>query len=61
MDVGAAWQRGESPDYHRGFGAELLAEPRFGYVFGLQARAGVARGIDEGGSTRWYLRVGRSF
>jgi len=61
MDVGAAWQRGESPDYHRGFGAELVAEPRFGYVFGLQARAGVARGIDEGGATRWYLRVGRSF
>jgi hypothetical protein len=61
MDVGAAWQRGASPDYRRGFGVEFMVEPRFGYVFGLQARAGVARGIDEGGSTRWYLRVGRSF
>jgi hypothetical protein len=61
VDVGAAWERGASPDYHRGLGAELVAEPRFGYVFGLQARAGVARGIDEGGATRWYLRVGRSF
>jgi hypothetical protein len=61
VDVGAAWERGAAPDYRRGFGMEFMAEPRAGYIFGLQARAGVARGLDEGGATRWYLRVGRSF
>jgi len=61
MDIGAAWEQGESPDYHRGIGAELMSEPRFGYVFGLQARMGIARGLDQSGSTKIYLRVGRSF
>ena len=61
LDVGAAWEHGQSPDYHRGVGAELMSEPRFGYFFGLQARMGIARGLDQGGSTKFYLRVGRSF
>jgi hypothetical protein len=61
LDLGAAWERGTSPDYHRGIGAELVSEPRFGYLFGLQARAGVAKGLDATGSTKIYLRVGRSF
>jgi hypothetical protein len=60
-DVGAAWERGGSPDYHRGFGIELMAEPSFLYLFGWQARAGVARGVDEAGKTQFYLRAGRSF
>lgn len=61
FDVGAAWERGTSADYHRGVGAELMTEPRVGYLFGFSARLGVARGLDEGGSTRIYLRAGRSF
>jgi len=61
MDVGAAWEQSQSPDYHRGIGAELMSEPRLGYLFGLQARMGVARGLDQGGSTKFYLRAGRSF
>lgn len=61
FDIGAAWDKGESPDYHRGVGLELLSEVRFGYLFGLRARAGVARGLDGPGETKWYLRVGRSF
>jgi len=60
-DIGAAWEHGAAPDYHRGIGAELMSEPRFGYVFGLQARAGIARGLDQAGSTKVYLRVGRAF
>ncbi|HUQ26613.1 MAG TPA: hypothetical protein VM140_13160 [Burkholderiales bacterium] len=60
-DVGAAWERGGSPDYHRGFGIELMAEPSFLYLFGWQARAGIARGVDEAGKTQFYLRAGRSF
>jgi hypothetical protein len=60
-DIGAAWEHGGAPDYHRGIGAELMSEPRFGYVFGLQARLGIARGLDQTGSTKIYLRVGRSF
>jgi hypothetical protein len=61
FDIGAAWDKGESPDYFRGTGVEFILEPRFGYLFGLQARAGVARGLDGPGETKWYLRVGRSF
>ena len=60
-DIGAAWEHGAVPDYHRGIGAELMSEPRLGYVFGLQARLGIARGLDQAGSTKIYLRVGRSF
>ena len=60
-DIGAAWEHGAVPDYHRGMGAELMSEPRLGYVFGLQARLGIARGLDQSGSTKIYLRVGRSF
>jgi len=61
LDVGAAWEPGASPDYHRGIGGELVFEPRFGYLFGLQTRAGIARGLDESGSTKIYLRAGRTF
>jgi hypothetical protein len=61
MDVGAAWEPARSPDYHRGIGAELISETRFGYLFGLQARAGVAKGLDNTGSTKIYLRAGRAF
>ena len=61
FDVGAAWEQDRSPDYHRGVGAEFIVEPRFGYLFGLQSRAGFARGLDTTGSTKIYLRVGRAF
>jgi hypothetical protein len=60
-DIGAAWEHGASPDYHRGFGVELMSELRVGYLFGLHARAGIAHGVDEPGKTTGYLRVGRSF
>jgi hypothetical protein len=61
LDIGAAWEREQAPQYHRGIGAELMSEPRLGYLFGLQARVGMARGLDQGGSTKIYLRVGRAF
>jgi len=60
-DVGAAWEHGETPHYRRGLGAELMSEPRFGYLYGTIVRAGVAKGLDPTGSTKIYLRVGRSF
>jgi hypothetical protein len=60
-DVGAAWARGAEPDYHRGVGIELMAEVRFGYLFGADLRIGLAEGLDEGGKTAGYLRLGRSF
>lgn len=60
-DAGAAWERGASADWHRGIGAELMTEPRAGYLFGFSARLGVARGLDVGGSTKVYLRAGRAF
>jgi hypothetical protein len=61
MDVGAAWERDTRPDYHRGVGVELMTELRFGYLFFLHARAGIAKGLDAPGETTGYLRVGRSF
>jgi len=60
-DVGAAWEHGDTPHYRRGVGAELISEPRFGYLFGTTLRAGVAKGLDPTGSTKIYLRIGRSF
>jgi outer membrane protein assembly factor BamA len=61
VDVGAAWEHDGQPDYHRGVGAELMTEVRIGYLIGIQARAGIARGVDEFGKTTAYLRVGRAF
>jgi hypothetical protein len=61
VDIGAAWERDARPDYHRGVGVELMSELRFGYLFVLQSRAGIAKGIDAPGITTGYLRVGRSF
>ena len=60
-DVGAAWEQGDTAHYKRGVGAELVSEPRFGYIFGTTLRAGVAKGLDPTGSTKIYLRIGRSF
>ena len=45
----------------RGFGMELMSELRFGYLLGLHARAGLAKGTDALGKTTGYPRVGRSF
>jgi hypothetical protein len=61
IDVGAAWARGADPDYHRGYGVELMSEVRLGYLGGAQLRIGIADGHDEGGKTTAYLRLGRSF
>jgi hypothetical protein len=38
-----------------------LSEVRLGYLFGVQLRAGVAKGFEAPGRTVAYLRVGRSF
>ena len=59
--IGAAWPRGGEPDYHRGYGIELMSEVRFGYLGAANFRAGIADGRDQGGKTTAYVRVGRSF
>jgi hypothetical protein len=61
LDVGAAWDRGERPVYHRGAGLELMSEIRIGYLFAVQARLGFARGLDAAGKSLGYLTVGRAF
>ena len=61
MDVGDAWARGGEPDWHRGYGIELMAEVRLGYLLGGDLRIGIADGRDEGGRTTAYLRLGRAF
>lgn len=61
MDVGDAWARDADPDWHRGYGVELMAEVRFGYLLGADLRIGIADGRDEGGKTTAYLRLGRAF
>jgi hypothetical protein len=60
-DVGDAWRRGTEPDYHRGYGIELMSETRVGYLYRFDFRLGFAKGIDEGGKSTAYLRIGRSF
>jgi len=60
-DAGAAWDALEQRRFRRGYGVELLAEARAGYLFGAQFRIGVARGVDDFGRTVGYVRVGRSF
>jgi len=60
-DLGAAWERGASPDYHRGIGFEVMGEIQALYLLRVQVRAGVARGLDETGETKVYVRAGRSF
>ena len=61
LDVGAAWQHGASPEYHRGVGIELYSEIRLGYLFGIPARLGFAKGLDAPGRSTGYFQVGRSF
>jgi hypothetical protein len=61
FEAGDAWPLGGQPDYHRGFGIEVMSEIRFGYLFGANLRLGIASGRDEGGMDTAYLRVGRSF
>jgi hypothetical protein len=61
FDVGAAWERGERPDYYRSAGVEVLSEIRLGYLFGLHARVGFAKGLDAPGKSTGYLQIGRSF
>jgi hypothetical protein len=60
-DVGDAWPRNGAPDWHQGYGIELMSEMRVGYLLGAQLRLGLAHGADAGGKTVGYLRVGRSF
>jgi len=62
FDIGGAWDSGNRPDrYHRGIGAELLAETKLLYILPIQWRLGVARGLDAPKSTRGYVSIGRSF
>jgi hypothetical protein len=60
-DVGDAWPRNGEPDWHQGYGIELMSEVRVGYLLGAELRLGIAHGADAGGKTVGYLRVGRSF
>src|SRR5262249_46666304 len=59
--IGDAWERGDKPDYHRAVGLELMSEPRLLYIASAQFRLGVARGLNDQGETKFYLKVGRSF
>lgn len=61
LDAGDAWFRGGKPDYHHGYGVELMSEVRLGYLFGSHLRLGIAEGRDAGGKTTAYLRLGRAF
>jgi len=61
FDAGAAWESGASQRYFKSAGVELLSEVRLGYLFGVQLRAGVAKGFEAPGRTVGYLQIGRSF
>ncbi|HKU45707.1 MAG TPA: hypothetical protein VJQ58_02415 [Burkholderiales bacterium] len=61
LDAGDAWFRRGKPDYHYGYGVELMSEVRLGYLYGSHLRLGIAEGRDQGGKTTAYLRLGRAF
>jgi hypothetical protein len=61
FDLGAAWDSGSSRNHYRGVGVEVLGEVKLAYLLGVQVRAGVARGLDDPGTTRAYLAFGRAF
>lgn len=62
VDWGAAWDEGRAPDdYRRGAGVELMTDIALGYSARFRLRLGYARGLDEGGDDRVYLRVGAAF
>jgi hypothetical protein len=61
FDTGAAWESGAPQRYFQSGGLELLSELRVGYLFGVQLRAGVAKGFQAPGGKVAYLQVGRSF
>ncbi len=59
-EAGAAWDN-DPQRWYKSAGIELLSEVRFGYLFGLQLRAGVAKGFEAPGRTEGYVRIGHSF
>ncbi len=62
FDIGGAWNTGSSPQrYSRGVGVEVLAELKALYALGLQARVGLAQGLDASKGTRVYFAIGRAY
>lgn len=61
IDVGAAWDNGSPSKYYTGVGVEAIGEVKLLYLFALQARVGVAVGLDGPGTTRVYAALGRQF
>jgi hypothetical protein len=61
FEAGSAWNDSVSQRTFKSGGLEFLFEVRAGYLLGLQARAGIARGFEAPGATIGYLQVGRSF
>ena len=62
VDSGDAWNRGETTKTKTGVGAELNFEALLGYdLLRLPITLGVARGVNQGGESRLYLRVALPF
>jgi len=59
-EAGSAWDQAPQR-WYKSAGIELISETRFGYLFGWQLRAGVAKGFEAPGRTQGYVRFGRSF
>ena len=60
-EAGSAWNDGAAQRFFKSAGLELLTEVRAGYLLGLQARLGIAKGFEAPGGTVGYLQVGRAF
>ena len=62
VDAGHAWSEGfEARDLKLGAGLALGADAVLGHGLPLTGTLGVARGLDEGGETRAYFRLGLAF
>ncbi len=58
VDSGDAWNQGEAADIRTGIGVEWSIEALLGYdLLKVATTLGYARGLDEGGESRLYLRV----
>lgn len=62
VDSGAAWDDGIEPNYLTSLGAEWVFDINLFYTYNIQARLGLAKGLDDQlGDDVLYVEIGSSF
>ena len=61
-EAGSAWDTGSDPiEYYRSSGVEFNIDTVLFYYLPVQLAIGYAKGLDLGGDSEWYLRLGAAF